>query len=650
MKRELILTNADNCVGCNSCISSCPMPYANAITEKEGINGTTVLKVDVVTKNCISCGECVKVCNHDARSFVDDSDVFFSTTGASIIVAPAFLLNYPKEYKKVFAWLKEQKGVKFIWDVSFGADITTVLYVKALKETGAKTVIAQPCRSIVESIQRYYPNLVDYLCPVGSPMHCTAQYMSLNHNIKNMWGISPCISKADEFEAYGVMNGNVSFKNLMDVYRTECPRGYQKEMDFDSPESLVGFWYPTPGGLKESVEQVFGKGIHIKRVEGPKVAQKYLASINDNPKHLPTVIDILNCTEGCMVGTGTEHHGMLPTEDMMDALLYRKTEELKRERKNLVSKKDPKDIVNTLYKKLELSDYTVGYTSKNKTYVDETHVASVKIEEGFLALSKVEDKERQFNCPACGYGTCETAAKAIVMGFNTPLSCREYNRNMAAKEQKTAMEANERTTEALTNSNAISNELRDFSDHLKNQIVDIEAIVNEISAATDSNTHDVSSIAYEVESVNSMSAKLDGSLKNITESIESYLTMGETISSIAGQTNLLALNASIEAARAGELGKGFAVVADEVRKLAEESKEAVEATRGNEQNVNSGFEEINTLLSTLNELVRTVTADVQNVLASSEEVNANTEELTATLSQIIMNAEDMDNKITDLNE
>lgn len=200
-------------------------------------------------------------------------------------------------------------------------------------------MIAQPCRSIVESIQRFYPNLQQYLSPVGSPIHCTAVYMLSEYGIKNIWAITPCISKSDEFANDKVLKGNVTFKSLLEIYRREIETIQPKSAGFDSPESLVGFWYPTPGGLKESVAKVFGGGYHVKRIEGSEVTQSYLREIDQNPIGLPLLIDILNCTEGCVVGTGTEYIGKhlhdLPTVDQVDFSLIKKTNEVKSTKKQL---------------------------------------------------------------------------------------------------------------------------------------------------------------------------------------------------------------------------------------------------------------------------------------------------------------------------
>ncbi len=648
MKLDLVKTDLIKCEGCNSCITACPQTFSNKISRDENGN----IKVSVVTENCTACGECIKACPHGARYYEDDSSRFFEDLkkcNIGIVVAPAFLLNYPKEYKKVFAWLKS-KGVSQIWDTSFGADITTVLYVKAIKEKKLKTVIAQPCRTVVESIQRFYPNLIPFLSPIGSPMHCTAVYMKKKANFTgDIYGISPCVSKADEFEAYGALKGNISFKRLMEFYRKETGGTFSKEADFDSPEALVGFWYPTPGGLKESVEQVFGKGFHIKRVEGPKVIQKYLSEINQNPNNLPLVIDILNCTEGCMVGTGTEYIGKtihnLPSEDEMDASLVTKTNNILKTKRGLIKRMSPKDIVKELYNKLDIDDYIINYENKSNSFEETIKLADRGKSEGFRTLIKLTDQEKHIDCPSCGFNSCENAARAIAIGKNIPESCREYSKKQAKIEHEKAIKSKENAEINSHKNISIANNLKLFASRLQEDLKTINDVVAGISEATDNNTKDVSEVTNNMESVGILSSSITQCIDSISVSFNQYAVMGTTIISIAEQTNLLALNASIEAARAGDAGRGFAVVADEIRKLADGSKKAVEDTEGNYNKVESALQSIKLLITDLNNAVSIVLSNVQNVLVSSEETNASTEELSATVQQIVAETEEMEREI-----
>jgi methyl-accepting chemotaxis protein len=66
----------------------------------------------------------------------------------------------------------------------------------------------------------------------------------------------------------------------------------------------------------------------------------------------------------------------------------------------------------------------------------------------------------------------------------------------------------------------------------------------------------------------------NGSLQEISKSIESISQKTNVINDIVFKTQLLSFNASIEAARAGQYGKGFAVVAEEVGNLAQMSGKA----------------------------------------------------------------------------
>lgn len=643
MKKRLIVSDLEKCVGCNACIQVCPQYFANAIEKDE--DGQ--LKVSVVNENCIACGECIKACHHDARSFEDDQSAFMEALDRgkveAVIVAPAMLLNYPKEYKKVFGWLRK-KGVKYIWDVSFGADITTVLYVKAIKKLGLKTVIAQPCRSIVESIQRFYPNLIPYLSPIGSPMHCTAVYMTKEKGIKNIWGISPCVSKTDEFADSNYIKGNVTFKSLMEQFRKETKGSSIEGSDFDSPSALVGFWYPTPGGLKESVEKVFGKGFHIKRVEGPRVAQRYLREINHTKTKLPLLIDILNCTEGCAVGTGTEYFGdfnhNLPSIDEMDANLVKKSSQ-----KGFLGSKSPKKIARTLYRKLKLEDYMVSYEDKSKSYINMINQAEKSKEQGYQALMKQDAKSRIHDCMACGYTTCDIAAQAIVMGYNIPESCREYAKLNAENRYEESLSAQLKAKAIADKNEEIAGDLKGFLIHLKDKVVELNSIASEISSATQSNTEDVSSITGTISVVDELSTIVDNCLADIEKSFKLYSNMGIAITSIADQTKLLALNAAVEAARAGVYGKGFAVVADEIRKLSEESKNVVMQTEKSYENVNKALGLSKENIHRLNTVVSEVVGSVQNVLASSEETNAATDTLANTLELIVSDSQEIERKI-----
>ena len=154
---ELIYTN-DLCTGCNKCVRNCPVLTANVATE--------VGNVMVDGDKCIACGECFDACPHNARDYYDDTDKFFDDLARgkkiSVILAPAFLANYPEEYKRILGYLKK-KGVNHICSVSFGADITTWGYLKYITEHDFKGGISQPCPAVVNYIEKYIPELLSKL-------------------------------------------------------------------------------------------------------------------------------------------------------------------------------------------------------------------------------------------------------------------------------------------------------------------------------------------------------------------------------------------------------------------------------------------------------------------------------------------------------
>lgn len=146
--------------------------------------------------------QCVQ---HNARDFADDTEVFFAALAKgeriSLLLAPAFKANYPKEYESVPGGLK-QLGVNRIISVSFGADITTWGYLNYINSHNFLGGISQPCPAVVSYIERYMPELLPKLFPVQSPMMCAAIYARKELNITDKLAfISPCVAKKLEIEA-----------------------------------------------------------------------------------------------------------------------------------------------------------------------------------------------------------------------------------------------------------------------------------------------------------------------------------------------------------------------------------------------------------------------------------------------------------------
>ncbi|MBR1865247.1 MAG: 4Fe-4S binding protein [Lachnospiraceae bacterium] len=114
---SLVYTN-ENCIGCNKCINVCPA--MGACTSKDQEDGNR--RIEVNGNFCVACGACMDACVHDARAFYDDTERFFEDLKKgeqiSLLIAPAFLANYPDEYGAVLGGLKKL-GVRRIISVSF---------------------------------------------------------------------------------------------------------------------------------------------------------------------------------------------------------------------------------------------------------------------------------------------------------------------------------------------------------------------------------------------------------------------------------------------------------------------------------------------------------------------------------------------------
>ena len=632
----LVFTN-DKCVGCNKCINTCSCLGA-CVSDQADENRKS--RIDVDGDRCVACGACFDACEHGAREFRDDTLRFFedlkSGQPISVLIAPAFKANYPKEYEKVLGGLKKM-GVKRFISVSFGADITTWGYINYIKKHNFKGGISQPCPAVVRYIEQYMPELLPKLFPVHSPMMCAAIYAKKVMGVSEKLAfISPCIAKKMEIDdpnTKGYVSYNVTFEHLMRYVRHN---GITGPAVSDEIEYGLGSYYPTPGGLKENVLWLLGEDIFVRQMEGEKRMYHFLRENADKIKTGRTpflFIDALNCENGCISGTGTDSRVSDGDEVLYNLLKIREDVKKNHGRSAWARKLRPEQRLKALNKQfagLRLEDYIRTYTDRSGSCQNLIPTAS-DLETIFNSMCKTTEESRNVNCSCCGYESCLEMATAIHNGFNHRDNCVYYLKHALELEHEEAKALVVSEKQQLDQQRmSLINTLQSVNQHFDA----LRKLIHTMADGNNSNARESEIISKDVQDVENFCQGLDRSMDEILVELMELEDNNAKVVSIASQTNLLSFNASIEAARAGEAGKGFAVVAASVSELATSSSQTAAKASDNNEAIRASIQKIVSDTKNLLEVVGGVNQRTQSLASSSEEITVSVNEVLETVDLV----------------
>lgn len=612
----MVHVREDKCLGCNSCIRTCPVPNANRY------DGNTV---HVNPDECIQCGECIKNCPHDARYYTDDFSHFMElikSRSVSLIVAPAIKTAMDGQWRHVLQWLKES-GVHEVYDGSFGADICTYMHMEYLRRNPGKKIISQPCAAIVNYVEKHRPELIPKMSPVQSPLLCSAIY--IRKYLKNddiLVGLTPCIAKGDEFKNTGVISYNVTFRKLFEFIQRTCvqlPLG-RSEFEFSDIRGYDGAVYPVPGGLKECL-MAYDPDLWVTTSEGVgKVYDDFESYLEADRVKLPVVFDVLSCEFGCNSGVGSR-------ADFSEFNAY----SIMMNAKNWTKKVSPyRRFHKGIFKNLKLDDFLRTYENRLVSSVPN----ELELNEVFNSMDKLTDADRHVDCHACGYKSCRHMAYSIFAGNNTPSNCAVYEK----KQMQFMKEEIEQEHDVLRR--AVS-EIQSSLQILNDKIQPISEKAAETAKNNESIKTDMDVLNNDMDNIHTSAKDIVDSVSKIAVSVGEYEKVLDKIKNISDQTNILAINASIEAARAGEHGKGFSVVAGEVRSLAVKSSETLKEAEEHTNEILSNIKDIrfasnaivNEVAETQNGVVRTNEA-VDEMSMSSSVISGSVSEVSSVIDEL----------------
>ena len=358
----------------------------------------------------------------------------------------------------------------------------------------------------------------------------------------------------------------------------------------------------------------------MRQMEGEHHLYEYLQRNKERIKGNRTpylFVDALNCTNGCLYGTGVEARETMDENTFINIQKIRSASKNDSRRSAWGRKLTPEKrlaALNKQFAELDLNDFIRRYTDRSRDCAIK-QPSPAELDRIFTSMKKDTEEKRRIDCTCCGYNTCHDMAVAIHNGFSHIHNCVHYIRDRAYEEKEKAIQLTEEVQRAHDEMNEKKASLAEGINHNFSNLGETIDQIEKVSAENAKQTEGISSSMAEIDDFATELRKVLGTIEGYLEKFEAN---NADVISISSQTNLLALNASIEAARAGEAGKGFAVVANEIKSLAEDSKTTADDSNKNNNDIRETVERLIAQSGRLSEIVASVDARAKSLVDSSE--------------------------------
>lgn len=409
MERQPIYTELSNCRDCYKCVRNCPV---KAIQIKDA-------HAEIIHDRCMFCGTCVNECPNGVKQLRNDVDkavmALMSNRKVIVSLAPAYVSEF-QGLGDNFVRALYKLGFDAVSETAIGAALVTEALDMYMDEHGKAPFISTACPSVVQLVRKYYPESVDKLAPVPSPLQTHSAYL------RRLYGdditivfIGPCIAKKVEADEHpGYPDIALTFREVETWLEEENIR--LEDIDTGIAVDFV----PAKAG-RSAIYPIENGQIETSRLWKNRFIEQSALSVSGAPRvisslsgsHTDDFLEALSCDGGCINGPGTTK---------LDSAVIRK----KAVAKHVIERLSEPDIFEG-DKEFAKEVYEKGYgILKAAQPTKATVIASDHTEEEIkAALAKLgkTTPEDELNCGGCGYATCRDMAKALLDGLSETEMC-----------------------------------------------------------------------------------------------------------------------------------------------------------------------------------------------------------------------------------
>jgi NADH-quinone oxidoreductase subunit G len=186
-----IVLDPEKCIKCGRCVQVCQDLQGVFALEFIGRGDGTVMApaamLQLDDSPCVRCGQCVVHCPVGAIYEKDEIDLFRDAVAdpekqVVVQIAPSIRVGLSESFglppgtvttKKIYSALRKL-GAVAVHDTNFGADLTIIEegseLLGRIQNGGALPQFTSCCPAWVDYIEKYYPDLLEYVSSAKSPM------------------------------------------------------------------------------------------------------------------------------------------------------------------------------------------------------------------------------------------------------------------------------------------------------------------------------------------------------------------------------------------------------------------------------------------------------------------------------------------------